>query len=188
MEERRRRDDGDRDLADRLETSENFDWRISTATVARDGPFSMFLPASTEPLCILDGAGVVLHVADEPPRRLNDASPPVSFSGEEAAQARLIDGAVTDFNVMTRRTRFRHRVDRVRLRAGERRDVPPEVRAVFCQAGVVSIDGATGRGRLESRDTMLRHGPDGNAWSLLADEAATVCVVTISERPAAQTR
>jgi environmental stress-induced protein Ves len=110
---------------------DTFDWRISMATIASDGPFST-LAGVGRTLCILDGAGIELHLADAPPRRLDDASPPLSFSGDDAAHARLIAGAVTDFNVMTRRDRFSHAVQRVRLRAGEQRGVPPDVRAVFC--------------------------------------------------------
>jgi environmental stress-induced protein Ves len=162
---------------------DNFDWRVSMATVASDGPFSIFAGVDRT-LCILDGAGIQLRLADDPAQRLDDASAPWSFSGDVAAHARLIDGAVTDFNVMTRRDRFSHTVQRIRLQAGEQRDVRPDVRAVFCQAGVVSIETSARRERLEPRDTMLRHVPDGRAWRLVADAAATVCLVTISESAA----
>ena len=166
---------------------DTFDWRLSMATVRRDGPFSTFAGIDRT-VCILDGAGIQLSVADEPARRLKEASPPFSFSGDAAAHSRLIDGAVTDFNVMTRRDRCAHGVERLRLRAGEERGIAPDVRAVFCQAGVVSIDAVGGRARLEPRDTILRHRSDGSAWRLLAEAAATVCVVTIAERAAAGSR
>lgn len=162
---------------------DDFDWRISMATVASDGPFSIFAGVDRT-VCILDGAGIQFHLADEPARQLDDASPPLSFSGDDAVHSRLIDGAVTDFNVMTRRGRFSHTVQRIRLHAGERCELRPDVRAVFCQAGVVSIETATLRERLEPRDTVLRSVSDDRAWSLFAETAATVCVVTISERAA----
>jgi environmental stress-induced protein Ves len=164
---------------------DNFDWRISTATVASDGPFSIFTGIDRT-LCILDGAGILLVVAGEPARRLDDKSPPWSFAGDVVAHAQLIEGAVTDFNVMTRRSRWTHRVDRIRLHSGDRREVPADARAVFCQAGVVSTDVAGQLDRLEARDTMLRHMSDRSAWSLLAEVAATICVVTIAERAATE--
>ncbi len=181
---------------------DNFDWRISMATVATDGPFSIFAGVDRT-LCILDGAGIELHLADEPARRLDNASAPFPFSGDDAARARLIDGAVTDFNVMTRRDRCRHTIQRIRMQAGEQHSVHPDVRAVFCQSGVVlievseangangangAIDTVTQRERLDSRDTMLRPVSDGNAWRMFAEAAAIVCLVTIVEPDATQAK
>lgn len=113
---------------------DNFDWRISMATVATDGPFSQF-PGVDRTLCILDGAGIELGIDDEPTHRLDHESEPFVFSGDAAAHSKLIDGAVTDFNVMTRRDRFSHGVQRMRLHTGEVRNLAPEVHAVFCQSG-----------------------------------------------------
>lgn len=160
---------------------DNFDWRISMATVASDGLFSTFAGVDRT-LCILTGAGIQLHIDDDPVRQLDAASEPFSFSGDAAAHSRLIDGAVTDFNVMTRRDRFSHTVQRIRLHAGDVRDLAPDVRAIFCQSGIVSIETAHVRERLEPLDTLLRHAPGNTVSSLCADTAATVYLVTLSEQ------
>ena len=157
---------------------DDFDWRISMATVASDGPFSVFAGVDRT-ICILDGAGVRLVIDAEPARELNTTSAPLPFSGDAAAHSTLIDGVVTDFNVMTRRGRFRHVVERIFLDASDVREVPAAVRGVFCQSGVVSMETPQGRERLEPRDTMLRQSDDG-PWCLHAEDAATVCLVTIS--------
>ncbi len=41
---------------------------------------------------------------------LGRQSEPLSFAGDTPTTARLLDGAITDLNVMTRRGRFSHRV------------------------------------------------------------------------------
>lgn len=146
------------------------------ATVAGDGPFSTFAGIDRT-LCILDGAGIRLRIDDAPLRQIEVTSEPLSFSGDAAAHSTLIDGAVTDFNVMTRRGRLRHAVTRVQLRAAERHDLDPDVLAVFCQQGTVSIDADDA---LAPHDTWLRRPFDAGAWNLSAVTAATVYLVTLS--------
>ena len=163
---------------------DDFDWRISMATVASDGPFSTF-PGVDRTLCILNGAGIELCIADTPAHRLTDTSEPFAFSGDSAARSTLIGGAVTDFNVMTRRHRVDHTVQRIQLRAGETRDLQPDVFIVFCQSGVVSVESFEAgeiRVRLEPLDTMLRHATGSTPGRVRAESAAIVCVVTIAAR------
>src|SRR3954452_2619861 len=90
---------------------ENFDWRISMARVAADGPFSDF-PGIDRTLTVIEGGGMVLRVGDDAPLTLSRGSAPVSFAGDMPTSARLTAGAITDLNVMTRRGRFGHRVER----------------------------------------------------------------------------
>ncbi|MBC2836180.1 HutD family protein [Paragemmobacter straminiformis] len=76
-------------------------WRLSMATVAEDGPFSVF-PAIERNLTVLDGPGFRLVGAgvdlDCLPLR------PVAFAGDVPVRATGTGGQVsTDFNVMTAR-------------------------------------------------------------------------------------
>ncbi len=98
-------------IAPTTATLESFDWRISMARVASDGPFSRFA-AIDRTLTIIAGAGLHLSVDGEV-FDLTDRSEPFSFCGESATHATRIDGTVTDLNVMTRRERFAHRVTRL---------------------------------------------------------------------------
>jgi environmental stress-induced protein Ves len=93
-------------------TLDDFDWRISMAQVASDGPFSAF-PGIDRTLAVLSGTGVVLARTDGTSVALTQASEPHSFAGEIAITSRLIDGPILDLNVMTRRGRWRHGVRRV---------------------------------------------------------------------------
>ena len=86
-----------------------FDWRISMARVAADGPFSEF-PDIDRTLAIVKGNGLVLTIGDDAPVTLNRDSEPLRFAGDIATSARLIAGDIIDLNVMTRRRRFGHRL------------------------------------------------------------------------------
>jgi len=88
-----------------------FEWRISLAEVAADGPFSTF-PGVDRVLTVVQGAGLLLTV-DDRMLALDAASPPLAFPGEAAVTARLTDGAISDLNVMVRRGGWRARTRRL---------------------------------------------------------------------------
>jgi environmental stress-induced protein Ves len=90
----------------------DFLWRLSLATVASDGPFSAF-PNIDRTLTVLEGEGIELSVEGSGPARLRPGAP-FAFPGDLPASARLLGGAVVDFNVMTRRDRLTHRVEACR--------------------------------------------------------------------------
>jgi environmental stress-induced protein Ves len=91
---------------------EDFDWRVSTARVASDGPFSDFAGIDRT-LAVVEGSGLELTIGDRAPVMLSTETEPVSFPGDTPTSARLTAGEITDLNVMTRRGRFRHRLQRV---------------------------------------------------------------------------
>jgi uncharacterized protein len=93
-----------------------FDWRISMAQVASDGPFSEF-PGIDRTLAVVGGNGLVLTIASNAPVTLERGSDPIAFAGDIATSARLVAGDTTDLNVMTRRGRFSHRLQRIRAPA-----------------------------------------------------------------------
>ncbi len=91
---------------------ETFDWRISMAQVASDGPFSDFARVDRT-LAVVKGNGLVLTIGKNAPVTLSSRADPVSFPGDTPTSARLTAGAITDLNVMTRRGRFSHRLKRI---------------------------------------------------------------------------
>lgn len=132
---------------------EDFDWRISMAVVASDGPFSSF-PGIDRTLAVVKGDGLILTIGDAAPVTLASGTAPVSFPGDTPTSARLTACAITDLNVMTRRGRFRHHLLRVPT-------------ATSCDFGdndtavVLSLNGTTGiiagenSATLEPRDVVL---------------------------------
>jgi environmental stress-induced protein Ves len=91
---------------------ENFDWRISMALVASDGPFSNFSGIDRS-LAVVKGSGMILTIGSDAPVTLSSETDPVRFAGDTPTFARLTNGAITDLNVMTRRGRFSHRLRRI---------------------------------------------------------------------------
>jgi uncharacterized protein len=87
-----------------------FDWRLSVAEVERDAPFSTF-SGIDRGVTLLRGAGMRLRALDgSVDHALTTPLAPFAFSGDVALLATLADGASTDFNVMTRRGRWRSEV------------------------------------------------------------------------------
>ncbi|MEH2561487.1 HutD/Ves family protein [Bradyrhizobium sp. AZCC 2289] len=91
---------------------DDFDWRISMARVAADGPFSEFAGIDRT-LAVINGKGLMLTIGGNAPIRLERGSDPISFAGDFRTSARLTAGEITDLNVMTRRSRFSHRLRRI---------------------------------------------------------------------------
>ncbi len=79
-----------------------FDWRVSIATIAQSGPFSVFAGIDRT-ILLLDGDGVQLRAPGHFDHPLDTPAQPFTFSGDLAVDCTLRSGASTDFNVMTRR-------------------------------------------------------------------------------------
>jgi environmental stress-induced protein Ves len=91
---------------------DDFDWRISMAHVGQDGPFSSF-PGIDRTLSVLSGAGITLAFGDGESVRLDRSSAPYPFAADRAVDGLLASGPIDDLNVMSRRGRWRHRVERL---------------------------------------------------------------------------
>ena len=93
---------------------DTFQWRVSMARVASDGAFSLF-PGIDRTLTVLDGAGLQVRVGASEPHALRLGDRPFAFPGDVDTHATLIDGAITDLNVMTRRGSWAHAVRAIRI-------------------------------------------------------------------------
>ncbi|QOY94063.1 HutD family protein [Massilia sp. UMI-21] len=92
---------------------EDFEWRVSLATIEKDGAFSLF-PGVDRTLALVDGHGMTLEIDGEP-TMVTETEPVVAFDGASNVIAKLSRGASTDFNVMTRSERCYHTFGRRRL-------------------------------------------------------------------------
>ncbi|MBY3119521.1 HutD/Ves family protein [Rhizobium laguerreae] len=131
----------------------DFDWRISMATVAEDGPFSIF-PGIDRTLAILDGNGMVLDVAGSSPVLLTTASDPLTFPADVPVAARLDDGAITDLNVMTRRDGLAHTLIRVDVDGSKTVPLPPSTCLLLCHRGALSFRRGSETGALAAGDAL----------------------------------
>ncbi len=81
---------------------DRFDWRVSIASIAQSGPFSVF-PGVDRSIMLLDGDGVRLCCDGHFDHALDTPAQPFAFAGDVAVDCTLLGGESTDFNVMTRR-------------------------------------------------------------------------------------
>jgi len=113
---------------------DDFDWRISLATIGDDGPFSLF-PGVDRTLALVEGHGVALDIDGVERVLVCHDEPVVAFPGEGRVYAKLNRGSTTDFNVMTRRGRCRHQFGSRRL-AGQSEFAPRgDVTVLFLAEG-----------------------------------------------------
>lgn len=80
---------------------EDFDWRLSIASVIEDGPFSDFSGYDRN-LILLDGKGIKLTHSEQHIDVLEDHLSLSSFNGCRNTIGELVDGPILDFNLMTK--------------------------------------------------------------------------------------
>lgn len=146
---------------------EAFDWRISMAVVAADGPFSEF-PGIDRTLSILDGAGLVLTGLAGGPVRLERATEPFGFPADAAVSAALVDGPITDLNVMVRRGRFHDRTRRLSASRSVSARCQGTVALLLAETPCRVVIGSDSVD-LGHRDALRLDRPDGVTLTLSAD-------------------
>ncbi|WP_152048950.1 HutD/Ves family protein [Aureimonas psammosilenae] len=152
------------DLAD-------FHWRVSVASVAVDGPFSVF-PGVDRTLALLSGEGMELAVEGMGTHRLSPTSSPLAFPADAPTSARLLGGPITDLNIMTRRSGFTHRMQRL---GGEGITANgPCTVLVAAEASLIAVNGE--ELQLERLDALVLESP---ARIERGNETAQVFVVEI---------
>ena len=155
----------------------SFDWRVSMATVATDGPFSIF-PGIDRTLAILDGNGMVLDIEGSTPVLLTTASDPLAFPADIPVAARLQDGAITDLNVMTRRDGLAHRLVRIDVDGSSTLPLPPSTCLFLCHGGALSFRRGGETGALADGDALLIE--DAAAIALEVDGEAKCYLASIT--------
>jgi environmental stress-induced protein Ves len=154
---------------------EDFDWRVSLATIDKDGAFSQF-PGVDRTLALVEGHGMTLEIDGEP-TLVTDLEPVVAFDGSAQVIAKLSRGASTDFNAMTRSERCYHTFGRRRLSGDSTFVARADVTVLFLAEG----DALELRNEKE-RIGMVRYDAvvlePGSVWKLEAGQA-TIHIVDI---------
>lgn len=135
-----------------------FDWRISMAHVGTDGPFSSF-PGIDRTLSVLTGNGIVLAFGDGEAVRLDRMSAPYPFAADRPVEGQLSDGPIDDLNVMTRRGRWSHEVQRLAPAGIHRLDPGGDVLMLIAHGGGWQLRDATSSEALASGDCALPQTP-----------------------------
>jgi len=141
-------------------TLSDFDWRISMATVAMDGPFSIFAGIDRT-LSILDGSGMSLTKDGDGPVLLTKGSAPLAFPADVAVAAALADGPITDLNVMTRRAGLRHCVETVDVDSTTTAHPLAQTWFLLCHQGSVAVEWSGEHADLGPKDALILEGAEG---------------------------
>ncbi|MEY8800320.1 HutD family protein [Leisingera sp. XS_AS12] len=139
---------------------ESFDWRISMATVARDGPFSVF-DGIDRSLFILDGDGIELLFADGPVETLGPRGF-LAFPADARVTSRLLGDQVVDLNIMSRRGRIQHSAFRIGVAGTVVVDCYWSTMAFFCLSGNMVATAADRPEKLGARDCLMIGGDQAN--------------------------
>jgi uncharacterized protein len=142
---------------------EDFDWRVSTAQVASDGPFSVF-PGIDRHLAILDGAGIVLERHGHAATTLTREMPPYVFPGDILLAVRLIDGPIVDLNVMTRRGHARASLSKIETTGRIPVAAQGDVLVLVVHGADATLGRASETWRLAPGDCVCLAKADGSLW------------------------
>tara|TARA_R110000744_G_scaffold78514_4_gene154628 strand:- start:9825 stop:10403 length:579 start_codon:yes stop_codon:yes gene_type:complete len=89
---------------------DNFDWRLSMASVVEDGIFSNFT-GYTRNLILIDGNGINLQHNDSKIDRLTNLLDVATFDGGHKTVGNLHSNEITDFNIIARTSTYNTKVD-----------------------------------------------------------------------------
>ena len=147
-----------------------FEWRLSIATIAASGPFSVF-PGIDRTIMLLAGDGVQLRAADHAiEHRLSTLHRPFAFSGDVPIDCTLLGGASSDFNVMARRGRWHAKLQVLESAAAlpsARHGMLLALRGQWQLEGLSVIDCAEGEGLWWADAAHAWHATPGSAEARL---------------------
>ncbi|MFC0403338.1 HutD/Ves family protein [Paraburkholderia rhizosphaerae] len=154
---------------------DTFVWRVSVADVEQAGPFSRFAGIDRT-LVLISGAGMLLDEGQGRTHALTQPFDIARFAGETAIDARLVEGATRDFNLMVRRGVASGNIEV--WRAGSAHTVSADTVLLFCAAGSVDVVPSAGEPvALATNDTMRI--ADAQAWHCTLRGTGTVLAVSI---------
>jgi environmental stress-induced protein Ves len=120
---------------------DDFHWRVSMAEVRTDGPFSTF-PNVDRILAVLEGR-LALDICGRASVELTPGAAPLAFPGDTPTVGRLLEGPVTDLNVMSRRGVVRATLERFDVGSSGALEPSPSVRLLLVRgplrAGIVDL-------------------------------------------------
>ena len=84
---------------------DDFDWRLSIASVVNDGDFSNFAGYQRH-LVLIEGEGLILDHRNGELDELTNLLDVANFDGGSKTCGRLVNGGIKDFNIMTNNNSF----------------------------------------------------------------------------------
>jgi len=152
---------------------EDFDWRVSLATIEKDGAFSLF-PGVDRTLALVEGHGMLLEIDGES-AMVTETEPVVAFDGSSTVLAKLSRGGSTDFNAMTRSEVCYHTFGRRRLEGDATFVARADVTVLFlAQGDTLELSNEQERIGLVRYDAVVLEA--GSVWQLEAGQGMVYIV------------
>lgn len=155
---------------------EDFHWRVSMAHVASAGPFSHFAGIDRS-LAVIAGNGVILRLGGRGEVRLTGDAAPYAFPGDLPVDASLVDGAIDDLNVMSRRGRYRHLLSRTRVAATTMLPRHGDIMIVLARGGGAKLRCGRQRETIADGDTIVLDEAEKTKVEVMPDNAMDLLVV-----------
>ncbi|SEH80002.1 hypothetical protein SAMN05660691_01522 [Rheinheimera pacifica] len=156
-------------------------WRLSIAEVASDGPFSRF-DNIDRIILLLTGEGFCLHGVGDNPQVLDAPLMPFSFAGETTIHCSLVNGAVRDFNLMTRRDAVQAQLQVLTISSAvQTLPLSPQT-LIYIASGSVNAVLGEKRITLEAQHTLSLIDEAGSV-QLSSSDSAQVVYIGLSAKP-----
>ncbi|GGF42474.1 hypothetical protein GCM10011611_56140 [Aliidongia dinghuensis] len=155
-----------------------FDWRVSMARVASNGPFSHFAGIDRT-LAVVEGEGIELTIDGGPPVALTRDAPPLSFPGDKPTAATLAAGPITDLNVMSRRGRYGHRLTRLAGAEALPGEDGIDVVIVLAVHGEAMVEAEDASAALGAGDAAILHRPAAGAVRFVPRAEAVAYLIVL---------
>ncbi|MCP1650506.1 HutD/Ves family protein [Pseudomonas nitroreducens] len=168
-----------RDAGDGLE---GFGWRMSIADVGAPGPFSAF-SGYQRVISVLEGEGMRLQVDGVDSRDLK-ALDAFAFDGASTVDCSLLGGAIRDFNLIYSPTRYRARLQWLKVDGAAHFFSSASTVLLFSAGeGVRASLNGEAAGVLGLHDTLIAEGNGAlREWRLSVAGKADICVIELESR------
>ncbi|WP_082565874.1 HutD/Ves family protein [Arthrobacter sp. Soil782] len=133
---------------------EGYDWRLSIADVATDGPFSSF-PDYWRVITVLEGAGMHLTVDSQPSGALSPFEA-FTFDGAGRTECALVGGPIRDFNLIYRKGRIDSRLTWIELSNAQHLVTDAPTILIFAAVGQAALRCSQGDGLLLGEQELAR--------------------------------
>lgn len=168
-----------RDAGDGLE---GFGWRVSIADVGAPGPFSAF-SGYQRVISVLEGEGMRLKVDGFDSRELR-ALDAFAFDGASAVECTLLGGAIRDFNLIYSPTRYRARLQWLKVDGATHFFSSASMVLLFSAGeGIHASLNGEAAGVLGLHDTLIAESDSAlREWRFAVAGCADICVIELDPR------
>jgi environmental stress-induced protein Ves len=158
-----------------------FLWRVSIATVAAAGPFSLF-EGYDRHIMTIEGNGIVLNGSPAGPIAVSPIFHPCHFSGDWPITSALIDGPVRDLNLIAKRDCFENRLECLEISGSNSFGGSGATLLLHLLEGEITTVDASGSLRLSAGESLLLQPTDRTTVANKANGPSRLALAHLVDR------